>query len=962
MTRSFRFTLALLSFLLLNTGAGLFAFVQPVSAANVCCACRERAAVGAAQKHKCWFIQQADNCSAIPTPTDEGSSFWTAAITGVRPGRTAIQNSDCFQTQTAVSNVCTTGDNTSWYTELCEDRGIMQAFTGRNPDGSLATVITRGAEPPVAVSSTPQGLISETSPEFRSLTPRLSVPIPGLTFTDATMNGQSVVVPFLAEYIVAIYKFAIASAGLLASIMVVYGGFRYLLGSTLGDIKTGKEVIQNALIGLVVLLCSYIILNSLNPDLVQLRPFGLDYQSRELLDPASIQAELGTTGDNGGASATCLNGSGRYWSRMQSVCQTQEAFLAMNDVQKLVYLRQIVDVWKRIGIDEHGGIYVRGGNQSCSTINYDNVHQPSNGNNIAHVMFKMRAVIPISALGLTPDCAQKIAVNTDGSDDGEACYRQYWAAYNANYLPRFRQAGLYCGDCIANVRNIYQCYGGRPARATVGAINDHACSEANPPFNFTNPNTPDDQIRAGIARLHFGDWIADGANGHAYMYTGKAGLPYEIMEMGTTGSGGDHQSNRIAHGAPINYTLAGFVGASQGGGMAIYRDAFTYIKEKVHSINQANGGRGHECVTAVRGMPAIPDAAYETLRTTPLQPFAIPSVAPTINESDPNRCTVAAAPAAGGASAGGTSPAGGTTTAPPPPVTADGITVAKFNYTPSTVGWRPNESWIMFPERLVREVASAGSGNHPRLRVYMYIHGGPPGAEKPPEESAYYLRLRAALLTVASQKNIIIIAPHYFGHTGREIDFMNHLDIGQFYNLATQRIAQVIPGATTGDILDTVIGGHSEANCKNGVLSQAVSSPLPRQRGIVLYDGCLGGDVSYSHVDGTTGPDVVNITTYPATGAYGSLYFNPDVSTRPPPDDHSGMGASQHRAANINTIWGLTPRDCPASITSVTPAAVCTARTVGSREIFSIKTSYGHGSSVLPMTKTMFNVFYNADH
>lgn len=171
--------------------------------------------------------------------------------------------------------------------------------------------------------------IDEGTANFRSLTPVLSVPIPGVSFGDATLSDGEVTVPFLAQYIMGIYRFAIGAAAILASIMVVYGGFRYLLGSTLGDVKEGKEVIQNAVIGLIVLLCSYVILQSINPDLVTLRALRLNYQERlaepepEHLDtpnnPGSSSSSSGSSGGSTGSSGWGIPGNGSPHTRPNTV-------------------------------------------------------------------------------------------------------------------------------------------------------------------------------------------------------------------------------------------------------------------------------------------------------------------------------------------------------------------------------------------------------------------------------------------------------------------------------------------------------------------------------------------------------------------------------------------------------------------------------------------------------------------
>ncbi len=106
--------------------------------------------------------------------------------------------------------------------------------------------------------------------------PQLAVPIPGVTITAPTQNSDGTIsVPYLAQYISGIYRYLLGISTIVAIIMVIYGGFLYLLANTGIQVASGKTIIQDALIGLVVLYGSYFILWNVNPDLVNLRPITL---------------------------------------------------------------------------------------------------------------------------------------------------------------------------------------------------------------------------------------------------------------------------------------------------------------------------------------------------------------------------------------------------------------------------------------------------------------------------------------------------------------------------------------------------------------------------------------------------------------------------------------------------------------------------------------------------------------
>lgn len=120
-------------------------------------------------------------------------------------------------------------------------------------------------------------VVGPTTPEFESITPILGVDIPGLSFSPARKEDGLVYVPFLAQYIAAVQRYAVGLAVVAAIIMVVYGGFLYLLGSSIQDVSTGKTIIANALTGMIIALSGYFILYTVNPNVVTLPEIKLGY-------------------------------------------------------------------------------------------------------------------------------------------------------------------------------------------------------------------------------------------------------------------------------------------------------------------------------------------------------------------------------------------------------------------------------------------------------------------------------------------------------------------------------------------------------------------------------------------------------------------------------------------------------------------------------------------------------------
>ena len=101
-------------------------------------------------------------------------------------------------------------------------------------------------------------------------------PLPGITKPDG-------VTATFATYIPGIFSLMIGIAGLLAVIMIVYGGLQYLTTEAFQGKGDAKETIKNALWGLLLTIASWLILNTVSPNLVK---FDLN------IDPQDIQGNL----------------------------------------------------------------------------------------------------------------------------------------------------------------------------------------------------------------------------------------------------------------------------------------------------------------------------------------------------------------------------------------------------------------------------------------------------------------------------------------------------------------------------------------------------------------------------------------------------------------------------------------------------------------------------------------------
>jgi len=75
----------------------------------------------------------------------------------------------------------------------------------------------------------------------------------------------------LGEYLGIIFKVILGIIGVLAVVMIIVGGVQYMTTDALGGKENGKETVTNAVAGLILALSSWLILNTINPDLVSFK-------------------------------------------------------------------------------------------------------------------------------------------------------------------------------------------------------------------------------------------------------------------------------------------------------------------------------------------------------------------------------------------------------------------------------------------------------------------------------------------------------------------------------------------------------------------------------------------------------------------------------------------------------------------------------------------------------------------
>jgi D-alanyl-D-alanine dipeptidase len=187
-------------------------------------------------------------------------------------------------------------------------------------------------------STETSGTSSPDAHPFVSITPELGSPIPGVTLSPATKNGEIVSVPFLAQYVNGVYRYLIGISLIAAIVMTVYGGFRYLVGASLGDIKSGKKIITDAIGGMLIILAAYMILNTINPATLNLSILQLEFIPEQAMDfenEVDFAPEGGTVGSPSGSPSLLPSIDPRTFQRYNDTCMHTNTPVAPIVVQYL---------------------------------------------------------------------------------------------------------------------------------------------------------------------------------------------------------------------------------------------------------------------------------------------------------------------------------------------------------------------------------------------------------------------------------------------------------------------------------------------------------------------------------------------------------------------------------------------------------------------------------------------------
>ncbi|OHA91037.1 MAG: hypothetical protein A2832_01310 [Candidatus Zambryskibacteria bacterium RIFCSPHIGHO2_01_FULL_44_22b] len=101
----------------------------------------------------------------------------------------------------------------------------------------------------------------------------LLAPLPGVTVAGSQATST------FATYIPGIFNLIIGIAGVLAVVMIIYGGIQYMSTDAFQGKSDAKNTISNAIWGLILTISAWLILYTVNPNLVN---FNLNIEKQDL--------------------------------------------------------------------------------------------------------------------------------------------------------------------------------------------------------------------------------------------------------------------------------------------------------------------------------------------------------------------------------------------------------------------------------------------------------------------------------------------------------------------------------------------------------------------------------------------------------------------------------------------------------------------------------------------------------
>ena len=147
--------------------------------------------------------------------------------------------------------------------------------------------------------------ITRTLEDLKIAKPLIEINVPNLNLSEVkntTYEDEEgniyLQLPWIGEYIAALYRFAVIIASIFAVVMIINKGFSIVMSGGGEEKVAAYKRIGQILIGLSLVWGSYTLLYYINPSLVQFKVLSVQFIQRQDLPPEDLQPSTGSSDDN----------------------------------------------------------------------------------------------------------------------------------------------------------------------------------------------------------------------------------------------------------------------------------------------------------------------------------------------------------------------------------------------------------------------------------------------------------------------------------------------------------------------------------------------------------------------------------------------------------------------------------------------------------------------------------------
>ena len=150
--------------------------------------------------------------------------------------------------------------------------------------------------------------VAASEPKFKLPDYVFQIPIGKLVkLTTVDCSGGTCQIPFISQYVTAVYTYGLSVAGILGVLVLMAAGLLWLVsGGDSGKITTAKNLIVGSVTGLLLLVGLSLFLNFINPDLIKTKSIELESIDRKELE-ALAEARTGATSNSFANSGCATN-------------------------------------------------------------------------------------------------------------------------------------------------------------------------------------------------------------------------------------------------------------------------------------------------------------------------------------------------------------------------------------------------------------------------------------------------------------------------------------------------------------------------------------------------------------------------------------------------------------------------------------------------------------------------------